>query len=515
MVNVMAEANSSLLADALVRVTKAGPKGVVRSADISRSDRERLRRAGFLMDIVKGWNLLVRPGVHAGESTAWYTTFWNFLATYLAERFGNDYCLSAAASLELHIGTTTIPRQIVAITAHGGKTLLNLPHDTSVLVYQDAKAIPSDVEVFECLRVMALPTALCRLPPAYYRSNPIHAELALRSLKDIGPLIRAVLEERSATLAGRFAGAFAFLGDAAKARDVMSAAASVGMTVKAANPFDRTEPALGVTTRAVSPYAGRIKAMFREMRDPVLKIFDGVQVSEVKSVVRCIKEIESVYVHDAYHSLSIEGYHVSEELIRRIRDGKWKPNGNPRDQADRDAMAAKGYHEAFTLVEKSVRRVLNGGDAARTAQEHYQDWYRALFSETVKAGLLEAHRLAGHRNGPVYIRNSKHVPPRWTAVSDSMEALFDCLSNESEPIARAVLGHMLFGFIHPYFDGNGRLARFLMNLFLVTAGYPWTIVRVERRNQYMSALEEASTRLQIHAFARFIREEMQIDWQGK
>lgn len=513
---VMAKANSSLLADALARVTKAGPKGVVRSADISRSDRERLRRAGFLMDIVKGWYLLVRPGVNTGESTAWYASFWNFLDAYFSERFGNDYCLSAAASLELHIDTTNIPRQVVAITARGGKTLLNLPHDTSVLVYQDAKAIPSDVDVLGGVRVMSLHTALCRLPPAYYRSNPVNAELALRSLKDTGKLIRIVLEENAPSLAGRFAGAYAFLGDAAKAREITSAAKSAGLTVKIENPFDRDAPALlGSAPRVLSPQVGRIKAMFRTMRELVLEIFSNVAWRRIGNIETCMKRMEGVYVHDAYHSLSIEGYHVGEDLIRRIRDGQWNPRGDPRDQSDWNAMAAKGYQEAFRLVEKSVRNVLEGGDATRVAREDYQDWYRALFSETVRAGLLEAHRLAGHRNGPVYIRNSKHVPPRWTAVSDSMDALFDSLSEESEPIVRAILGHMLFGFIHPYFDGNGRLARFLMNLFLVTAGYPWTIIRVERRKTYMNALEEASTQGRINAFARFIREEMQVDWDKK
>ena len=503
------------LADALERAVKVAPKGVLRSAELRRVDRERLCRAGYLKDIVKGWYFLVRPGANAGESTAWYATFWSFLDTYLAERFGKDYCLSAAASLERHIGTTTVPRQIVAITAHGGKTLLNLPHDTSVLVYQDAKAIPADVELLDGLRVMSLPTALCRLPPAYYRANPTNAELALRSLGDVGRVIRIVLEERSSTLAGRFAGAYEFLGDTAKAREIMSAGASIGLTVKAENPFDRAEPALDPLSRTVSPHAGRIQAMFRAMREPVQEIFRDVTSSPVNHIETCMKRMEDVSIHDAYHSLSIEGYHVTEDLIRRIRNGQWNPDRNPRDQLDRDAMAAKGYDEAFKLVEKSVRKALKGGNATRVARESYQDWYRALFSETVKAGLLDAHRLAGHRNGPVYIRNSKHVPPRWTAISDSMDALFDCLGNEPDPIVRAVLGHMLVGFIHPYFDGNGRLARFLMNLFLVSAGYPWTIVRIERRETYMNALEEASTQGRINAFARFIREEMQIKWKSE
>jgi Fic family protein len=40
---------------------------------------------------------------------------------------------------------------------------------------------------------------------------------------------------------------------------------------------------------------------------------------------------------------------------------------------------------------------------------------------------------------------------------------------------RAVRGHWSFGYIHPYPDGSGRTARFLMNVMLASGGYLWTI----------------------------------------
>jgi hypothetical protein len=508
----MTKTSNQQLADALDQAVKSSPKGVVRSADLSRKDRELLQRAGYLKDIVKGWYFLVRPGLPAGESTAWYASYWNFLETYLSERFGNDYCLSAVTSLELHTGTTTVPRQVVAMTAHGGKTLLALPHETSVLVYQDEKWLPKDVDIVDGLRVMKLPNALCRLSPVYFRSNPVNVEIALRTVQDVGALIKIIIEARSAALAGRFAGAYAFLGEDGKAHEIEATCQAAGISVVRENPFDRGLAALMPGVRVISPYAGRIQAMFRVMREPVLETFKDVRPAANQKAEDCISQIDDVYVNDAYNSLSIEGYRVSSDLVRRIRDGNWNPEGDPRDRQQRDAMAAKGYLEAFTLVKESVQTVLSGTEAAEVAGSQYQGWYRALFSATVSAGLLEASRMAGHRDGPVYIRNSKHVPPRSVAVSDCMEALFECLRVEPSPVVRAVLGHMFFGFIHPYFDGNGRLARFLMNLFLATGGYPWTIVRTERRDVYLNALESASTQGDITPFARFIREEMDVDW---
>jgi Fic family protein len=74
----------------------------------------------------------------------------------------------------------------------------------------------------------------------------------------------------------------------------------------------------------------------------------------------------------------------------------------------------------------------------------------------------------------------------------------------SEASVRAVLGHWLFGYIHPYPDGNGRMARFLMNVMLASGGYPWTVIRVEDRNAYLTALDRASIDVDISPFSRFL-----------
>ena len=202
--------------------------------------------------------------------------------------------------------------------------------------------------------------------------------------------------------------------------------------------------------------------------------------------------------------MSIEGYSVTPALVERVRQGGWDPEHDAGDRRNRDALAARGYWQAFQLVKKEVEKVIAGENPAALVRAVHNDWYRELFQPSVTAGLLEAGSLAGYRNIPVYLRGSRYVPPRWEAVRDGMPAFFDLLEKEPEPSVRAVLGHWLFGYIHPYPDGNGRMARFLMNVMLASGGYPWTVVRIRDRKAYLSALDRASTGMDIHPFATFI-----------
>ena len=143
-------------------------------------------------------------------------------------------------------------------------------------------------------------------------------------------------------------------------------------------------------------------------------------------------------------------------------------------------------------------------NAGAVAEHDHRAWYRELFGPLVTAGLLKPADLAGYRSGPVYIRRSMHSPPRAEAVRELMPAFFDLLQDEPEPAVRVVLGHFMFAYIHPYPDGNGRMGRFLMNLMTASGGYRWTIIPVDRRSDYMAALESASVDQDVKPFTIFL-----------
>ena len=177
---------------------------------------------------------------------------------------------------------------------------------------------------------------------------------------------------------------------------------------------------------------------------------------------------------------------------------------NEEDKRQRDAMAARGYWQATQKVRESIRRILNNENSGIVADKDHGEWYRELFAPSVTANIMKPYNLAGYRNGQVYISQSKHVPLNVNAVRDTMPILFELLQCEPDVSVRAVLGHFIFVYIHPYMDGNGRMGRFLMNVMLASGGYPWTVIPVEERNTYMESLEKASVERDIEAFASYI-----------
>ena len=194
---------------------------------------------------------------------------------------------------------------------------------------------------------------------------------------------------------------------------------------------------------------------------------------------------------------------IQNGFLREIIKG-WYLDEDMDDRQMRNALAARGYWQAYQSVRRSVRKVLEGDNPGTVCEEDHRDWYREMFGPEVAAGLITPADLAGYRNDQVFIRRSRHVPPRYEAVRDCMPSFFDLLRDETQPSVRIVLGHFIFVYIHPYMDGNGRMGRFLMNVMLASGGYPWTVIPVEKRGAYMDALESASVKQNILPFARFL-----------
>lgn len=509
----MATPNEKLAASlGKLKDLQKGGRRVFKSDDLSRVDRERLIQNGFLKEVIRGWLMSTSPNTKPSDTTPWYALFWEFCARYCDDRFGADWHLSSEQSMLLNAENTVIPAQVIVNSPRGTNNKVALLFGASLYDLKQKDMPPKDdFFIKDGLRLFAPAAALIRVPDNFFTQYPIEAQVVLTGIKDASEILGRLLEGGHSVVAGRLAGAFRRVDRASIADEIIKTMKGAGYDVREADPF-ATQQTFGKLTPGIAPIAGRVRALWESLRDPVIKAFPkppGIP----RDTKPYLQFVDDIYKNDAYHSLSIEGYNVTPELIERVQSGNWKPEESEEDCKSKDALAARGYWQAFQAVKTSVGKILDGAEPGALVRTDHRDWYRELFQPSVTAGLLRPAALAGYRQQPVYLKGSRHVPPRWESVADAMNTFFDLIEAEKEPAARIVLGHWLFGYIHPYPDGNGRMARFLMNAMLASGGYPWTVIWVEDREKYMKTLESASVGNDIKPFTTFIAERVQ--WSMK
>lgn len=499
-----------MLAKALEELHQLQKQGsIFRSSDFSGKNRTYLKKAGYIKPIIRGWYHQSHPADRDGDSTAWHSGYWEFVAKYLHERFGDDYCLNPEISLLIHTRYSIIPKQIVIITKKSSTAKVTLPHNSSLFIYPEKKRFPDETVRVNHLNIYTLEEALCRVGIRFFRDNQEEIEIALSMIKDISGVLNILLtRDRMDDAASRICGALKLAGreeDALRLKRVYET--TTFKPVSTANPFDKQEPFLVSSTKH-NPYSLRLQSIWTKYSTIIASMDINPKKQKTPiDIEKIIEDMEEKYQADAYHSLSIEGYQVSRELIDKVSSGKWNPAQNREDKDIKNALAARGYYEAFETVKQTIIHSIQKGEeiTRKLAAEHHK-WYHQLFAPSVRTGIIEAKHLAGYRTHQVYLRGSQHVPFPRTAVVDAMETYFELLEKEQDPIVCAILGHFVFGFIHPYMDGNGRMARFVMNAIFVSNGYPWVVIKVEDRNTYMQALERASVDGDIKPFARFVLE---------
>ncbi|MCX6697924.1 MAG: Fic family protein [Methanoregula sp.] len=110
--------------------------------------------------------------------------------------------------------------------------------------------------------------------------------------------------------------------------------------------------------------------------------------------------------------------------------------------------------------------------------------------EIVTRGILES---AGrYRTHNVRITGAVRSPPDWQKIIPEMDRLIhEIAQNDRSVIEMTAYIHHRFVAIHPFIDGNGRVARLLGNLYLIRNGYPPVVLSQKKRLQYYHALREA------------------------
>lgn len=97
------------------------------------------------------------------------------------------------------------------------------------------------------------------------------------------------------------------------------------------------------------------------------------------------------------------------------------------------------------------------------------------------------------RTSLVHIRGASFTPPPAKDLPLYLEQWAQWLQSDQalsyDPIVRAAAAHHDFESLYPFFDGNGRVRRLLLNIMLMPDGYPLALVLRAWRQRYITALQ--------------------------
>ncbi len=212
-------------------------------------------------------------------------------------------------------------------------------------------------------------------------------------------------------------------------------------------------------------------------------------------VARFARSFDVEYAHN---STAIEGNTLSLIQTKVILEDGLSVGG----KALREIYEVANHDRAFSYVKRAVAE-------GRLLDEEMLKDIHALLMENIMDGGV-------YRNVEVRITGAGFRPPAPQEMFQQMRWFFADMPRQREKlnaIEWAAWTHAEFVRIHPFPDGNGRTARMLMNLQLLTEGFQPISIAKEERLAYYEALEAYAVRGELAPFTEMVAalEEARLD----
>ena len=191
------------------------------------------------------------------------------------------------------------------------------------------------------------------------------------------------------------------------------------------------------------------------------------------STVRKIRrEMEVEYI---FNSNAIEGNTIKLRETQLILERGLTIKG----RSLREHLEVRNHPRAIKYLETMTRRALRERDIL-------------VLHQIIMKGIDDEAGI--FRIAEVRIAGAEFIPPPAYEVANLIRKLVDWCNrdpDELRPIELAAILHHRFVWIHPFHDGNGRVARLLMNLVLIRTGYPIAVILNVDRSKYYDSLNKA------------------------
>lgn len=193
---------------------------------------------------------------------------------------------------------------------------------------------------------------------------------------------------------------------------------------------------------------------------------------------KLLKQTKDYYrVGLTYTSNALEGNTLTESETKIVLEEGMTASGKPL----KDYFEAVGHAEAYDFLYTLIKK-------KEIEEKDLKKFHKLIYLR------IEEKRAGRYRKEPAVITGSKYPLPKPSELNPLMKQFILNLQkyrHTKHPIEVAALAHKEFVFIHPFIDGNGRVARLLMNLLLLQEGYSIAVIPPMQRRTYIDALEKA------------------------
>ena len=212
------------------------------------------------------------------------------------------------------------------------------------------------------------------------------------------------------------------------------------------------------------------------------------------------------HISIVHHSTKIEGSTLSEVETQVLLTEGLTPNGKPLQ----DSLMVTDHFSAltFTIKEAKAKRTVSCSliqEINSLVTRNTARVYNTIFG-TIDAS-TGVFRKGNVTAGSSYFPNYDKV----ASLTEKMTVLIEEQMSKSmtaiEQLKLSFLAHFNLVSIHPFYDGNGRTSRLLMNYIQAYYGLPLAIVHSESKVAYIQALIDTREQDDIEIFMAFMNNE--------
>lgn len=200
--------------------------------------------------------------------------------------------------------------------------------------------------------------------------------------------------------------------------------------------------------------------------------FNLLKMQEQASKKFDINNIEKEYLVDfTYNTLSMETKILTHDEVRKI------VMGDSSNIEEKKVVFVNNQLKAFNFIVELVK------ENETLTEDKLKDLHQILMEGFAIGGL--------YRNVDISIKGSEHTPCHYLKIYDRMRTYFENLSKKTDDVLEQIsYAHLQLCKIHPFLDGNGRLARLVLNYFLMKNGLVPVAMCYKDKDHYFQCLEE-------------------------